>query len=367
MSRKRKVLILTAGYGEGHNTAAKSVCAGIEAVANGEAEARVLDLFAMSYGRSNDLSRKAYIGVINNAPRVWQKFYELLDTTRLVEGTLFTLSKMSRLLAKIIAEEKPDAIVSTYPIYSFLLERLYPRGRNFVFLTVVTDSITINSVWHRAPSDYFLLPNEDTAAVMKRAGVPAEKMKVLGFPVTPRFAKEAIERPAPSASTRPRVLFMINFAHGEAPALLGRLLENPAIDVTVTVGRDEALGARIAETARQAKREVEIFGWTDRMPELVMRSHLLISKAGGATVQETTAAKTPMIISQVVPGQEEGNAQLIVENGCGRVAQTHEKIAATVAEAFKDNAALWKTWEANITKISRPGAALAIADFILGK
>ena len=37
------------------------------------------------------------------------------------------------------------------------------------------------------------------------------------------------------------------------------------------------------------------------------------SKAGGATTQEAIAAKCPMIINQVVPGQEEGNARLIAE------------------------------------------------------
>jgi len=368
MPQNRKILILTAGYGEGHNTAARSVRTGIEIVGEGKAEARVLDLFEMSYGRMNKLTTKGYLAVINRAPKVWQKFYEMLDKTTLVEGTLFTMFKMSGLLGKIIAEQKPDAIVSTYPLYAFLLARLHPdkTRRNYVFATVVTDSITINSVWHRAPSDYFFLPNDATAEVMKRAGVPENKMKVLGFPVTPRFAKEAIDRPAPSATVRPRVLFMINFGSREAPALLRRLLAvNPNIDFTVTVGRDQALGARIAEAAKEANRKVEIFGWTDRMPELVMSHHLLISKAGGATVQEATAAKTPMIISQVIPGQEEGNARLIVENGCGRISETHEAISASVAETFKDDARLWRTWNANITKISRPAAALEIAEFVL--
>jgi processive 1,2-diacylglycerol beta-glucosyltransferase len=158
---------------------------------------------------------------------------------------------------------------------------------------------------------------------------------------------------------------MINFGKREAPILLRRLLQIPNIDLTVTVGRDAVLHARIAEVAAQAQRKVEIFGWTDQMPELLMSHHLLISKAGGATVQEATAAKTPMIISQVVPGQEEGNARLLIGNECGRVSESHEEIAATVDEAFANDARLWRTWNTNIAKLSRPSAALDIAQFVL--
>jgi UDP-N-acetylglucosamine:LPS N-acetylglucosamine transferase len=43
---------------------------------------------------------------------------------------------------------------------------------------------------------------------------------------------------------------------------------------------------------------------------MMHENHLLIGKAGGATVQETIAAKCPMIINHVVAGQEEGNARL---------------------------------------------------------
>ena len=53
-----------------------------------------------------------------------------------------------------------------------------------------------------------------------------------------------------------------------------------------------------------------------------MTHHLVISKAGGATVQEAIAARCPMIVNQVIPGQEEGNARLIwriwPRRGCGK-------------------------------------------------
>jgi processive 1,2-diacylglycerol beta-glucosyltransferase len=101
------------------------------------------------------------------------------------------------------------------------------------------------------------------------------------------------------------------------------------------------------------------------MPELLMRNHLLIGKAGGAAVQEAIAARTPMLITSVVPGQEEGNAQLLTESGCAAICDTPAKISGAVATLFRDGAALWHSWETAIAKLSRPDAARGIASEIL--
>ena len=115
-----------------------------------------------------------------------------------------------------------------------------------------------------------------------------------------------------------------------------------------------------------AVRKFEIVGWSDELPRLMSESHLLIGKAGGATVQEAIAAKCPMIISQVVPGQEEGNARLIEETRSGAVATISEAIIATVEGAFADDARLWRQWSENSSRLSRPRASLEIAALLLG-
>jgi processive 1,2-diacylglycerol beta-glucosyltransferase len=270
-------------------------------------------------------------------------------------------------LADLLATAHPVGVVSVYPVYGYLIEKLYPdsRARPFGFHTVVTDSITINSVWYRCDSDSFIVPNEDSAQAMRIARVPPKKIHALGFPVPPHFADARPERPPPGDGSPPRVLFMINAGKDRAPAVVQRLLRLNGLHLTVTVGRDESLRARINEVAVAAGKPIELHGWTDRMPELVMSHHLLIGKAGGATVQEAIAARTPMLITQVVPGQEEGNAQLLFQNGCGALCETPEALAAQVQALFERGAARWKRWEANIARLSKPDAARAIARFVM--
>jgi len=159
---------------------------------------------------------------------------------------------------------------------------------------------------------------------------------------------------------------MINAGGRVAPEVIRGLTSAPEFKLTVTVGRNSRLQQAIENLRAQLGRDFAIVGWADEMPRLMLESHLLISKAGGATVQETIAAKCPMIINQVVPGQEEGNAQLIVETGCGAMASDSDAILQTVRRAFADSARVWLDWSANIARLSRPRAALDIAEMLLG-
>jgi processive 1,2-diacylglycerol beta-glucosyltransferase len=352
-----KVLLLTAGYGEGHNAAARGLHA---ALVERGADAEIIDLFALTGGAFYERSRRDYLALINRAPKLWAAVYRLIDVLPIVPLTLPLLGEMEETLAKLLREKRPDAVVSVYPVYAYLIERLAPKKRRFAFYTVVTDSITINSVWHQALSDVFLVPNEESAVVMRHAGLPEERVRVLGFPVPPRFARDRPERPAPHP---PRVLYMINAGKDQAPEIVDRLLQIRGLHLTVTYGRDEELRERLVAIA--AGRPLELHGWTPHMPELLMTHHVLIGKAGGATVQEAIAAATPMLITQVVPGQEEGNAQLLFQNDAGALCPTADALAEKIESLFAEDAKEWRAWERNIARMSRPAAALQIADFIL--
>jgi len=363
----KKILIFTAGFGEGHNTAARNIRDAIEHIAADEARVEVLDLFDSCYGKLNDFFRKAYIAAINRTPRVWGKIYNVIDGTQFVESNMSMLTKMKRAMSDVLTQLEPDAVVSTYPIYNYVIDAVYADGRskNFSQITVITDSITVNSVWYRCASDYFLVANEDTASVLRNASVPEQQIRIFGFPVTYRFAELPDNRYQEGSSGPRRVLYLINSGKKEAPDLVHRLGERSDIQLTVIVGRDTALRKEIEGEVTSTANPLKILGWTNRMPELLTNHHLVITKAGGATVQEAIAARTPPIISQVVPGQEEGNARLIVENECGCLAPGPEAILAALDNAFANGEERLKTWLSNIAKLSKPDASLQIARFIL--
>jgi len=363
----KKILILTAGFGDGHNAAARSLRDAIELL-DEDARTEVLDLFADSYGVFNTFARKTYLGVVQYAPRLWGGIYSLLDKSPLVEKQLGNFTRLQNTLEKILAEAQPDCVISTYPVYGHVIQKIY-RGheRPFRFITVVTDSITINSAWFRAPSDFFCVANEASGEVLRKGGVPEKQIKVLGFPVNPVFAEAAPELPAPVGHEPRRVLYLINTGKKKAGKAIDRLLELDNVHLTITVGRDAKLRAELIERTRKQSERVRVFGWTNQMPELMRSHHLVISKAGGATVQEAIAARCPMIVNQVIPGQEEGNAELIWRHNLGAIGEKNREVAELVEKAFARRAALWSEWRKNLKQISHPDAALRIGELILAE
>jgi processive 1,2-diacylglycerol beta-glucosyltransferase len=158
---------------------------------------------------------------------------------------------------------------------------------------------------------------------------------------------------------------MINAGQSSAPSLSRWLARIPNTELTVTVGRDEKLRRAVESIRAASAQKFTIIGWTTELPQLLASHHVLVSKAGGATVQEAIAAACPMIINQVVPGQEEGNAQLLTQTNSGTVALNNDEVIASLTRAFADGGKLLHEWSGNIAKISRPAASLDIAKFLL--
>ena len=357
----KRILILTAGFGEGHNSAARGVRDGLARVAPNQADVELRDLFAEAYGPINEFVRRSYLALVNSAPRAWGIVYRWLDRKTDYNTEFRRLARLKAQFAPVLDRFQPNIVVCSFPAYANVLQEILGAGRVCKCVVVVTDSITINASWYRSPADYFVVANEQSAGVLRSSGVAAEKIRIFGFPVSPKFADFAEDRPLPSTNSSRRVLYMIHAAKRGAAELV-RMLAKLDLDLTVTIGRADELRAHIDAAADG--HSIKVVGWTDELPRMMHENHLLIGKAGGATVQETIAAGCPMIINHVVAGQEEGNARLIIETNSGVIALPPAEVVTQCQRAFADDAKQWREWAANIAKLSRPRAALDIAEFL---
>jgi processive 1,2-diacylglycerol beta-glucosyltransferase len=335
---------------------------GLARIASDQTTVELRDLFAEAYGRTNELVRRSYLALVNSAPRAWGIVYRWLDRKTDYNTEFRRLIRLKAQFAPVLDRFQPDIVVCTFPAYANVLQDILGAEKACKCVVVVTDSITINASWYRSPADHFVVANEQSADVLRSSGVAPEKIKVFGFPVSPKFTDFAEDRPLPSTNSSRRVLYMINAAKRGATELV-RVLAKLGVDLTVTIGRADELRSEIEAAANG--QPMNIVGWTNELPRMMHENHLLIGKAGGATVQETIAAKCPMIINHVVAGQEEGNARLIVETNSGVMAQSPREVVAQVQRAFDDGAKQWREWAGNISKLSRPRAALDIAEFLM--
>jgi processive 1,2-diacylglycerol beta-glucosyltransferase len=174
-----------------------------------------------------------------------------------------------------LSEYEPACVVSTFPVYAHAIADLYPDpgARPFRLITVVTDSISVNSSWVGAPNDWWVVPNVATAQVMVAAGVPEHKIQPLGFPVSHRFAESVGEEILPPGPGRPpRVLYLVNTGKKKCGKTLDRLQAISNIHLRIVVGRDGLLREKVAAIGSSAMgshlhfRQLSLVFTRDRLP-----------------------------------------------------------------------------------------------------
>jgi processive 1,2-diacylglycerol beta-glucosyltransferase len=359
-----RILILTASMGEGHNTAARNIQDALIAERGDAVAVLVADPYTRTNPVINRLMQKGYTRAINDYPRAWKVVFELLSRRGVVEGMAPMLAELTAGVKSLIDEFHPDIIVSTYPVFSFLIAKIRKRNPSVIipFYTMITDSTMINSAWYRCPCDGSIVADEQTARVLRQDGVPAEKIHVLGFPVDKAF--ESLQAaPAPTKNAW-KAIFFPGGVSQFAVKVLTHLGDVPQLHVTVVTGRRQNIFQQLRKAG--LPKSGSLVGWTDEMPKLMTSHHLFIGKAGGASVQEAIVAQIPFLVSHVVPGQEEGNIALIEQTGIGALAVGHpQRVGDIVMGAMANEGKLWHAWRANLVALKKPPASRAIARFLL--
>ncbi len=366
-NNRKKVLILTCHIGKGNFTAGNAVAEAISETYGYDYEVEEIDFMEFMNSALNRFTQKTYEGSVKFTPFFYKFFFESTNTKwpyKLINqiNYPFVITK----LKTFFEEKKPDLILSTFPLWDYVTSEIWRKlNSEAKFLSIVTDSTIVHKFWLVADVDYHLVCNEDTAAVLRRYGVEKEKIKVLGFPVRLDFTHKP-DRPAfmkkygldPSKKT---ILFSptAQTLKKNTKIIKELIKEDKNFNIIVVTGRENAIKNKLEKTAR--KSSIRFFGWTQEMPAFIQNSDIIITKAGGATVMECIAAAKPMIITSVIPGHEKGNADLIIKNKMGIVLNKDaDGLRTALRRLMKD----YGKYRANLKRLSRPDAAIEIAEFI---
>ena len=362
MSAAPRILIVTAAFGEGHNSAARNLGLALDAAG---AVTRIGDPCLLGAPRLTDLVSRGYRLVTTRLPQLWAWIYQSTDRCDFSNHRSPVLRWPERALARLIDEFQPDAVVSTYPLYPYFMPRI--RADLPVF-TVVTDSIEINAAWLRAPGNWWLVTDSATRKAMVRKGLTAERIIDTGFPVHPVFSQlqpvDAADACAPF-----RILYFptaqLSLLRRQARDVLD---SSPAVRLTIVMGRNvRRLYPQAREIKDQYPGRVRLIGWTRRVPQLLNQHHMVIGKAGGATVHEAIAARCPMLIHHLVPGQEEGNLRLLESIGAGTLADSTGELGRQLSNLLAGQATAWRAMKHALARHNRNAGAITAARFILKK
>jgi processive 1,2-diacylglycerol beta-glucosyltransferase len=337
----RRVLILSADVGEGHAAAARALADQIEDSPE-QAEVTIIDGLAAMGRVLRPVVEDGYRVQLRLVPWTYTLVYWLLEHVAPIRWLARRLLWLfgSRPLARSIAEHDPDVIVSTYPAVTVVLARL--RRTKVVHCPTVATITDLTGLffWAQPGIDmHLVMYGESMESVERIAGEgsvrlvrPLISADFLG-PRCPLQARRGLGLPEQG---RMVVVSGGGWGVGDIEGAVRELsgLEEVSSIVCLS-GRDEDLRDKLTSAFAQDPR-IRVYGFTDKMPQLLAAADVLVHSTGGVTCLEAKAAGTPVVSYGLPVGHARLNTQAMATLDLLRLANNTDELRAHVQASFAE-------------------------------
>lgn len=324
-----KILIFYGSYGGGHLSAARNIRDYIE---NNYKNYKVELVDCIEYINSilNKVTTKAYVDFSKNARWIWKQIYYSSENGSLSKVSNSINSIMSIKLNKLLEDFNPTLVISTHPFSSQMCALLKQKGKlNCPLATVMTDYAPHNQ-WLVEHSfvDYYFVAHEGMKEDLIKRDVDSKKIFATGIPLSNKFLlhydKAKILEEYNLSPDKKTILFFAGGEYGfgkdKTFNMLKSIIDNfPYLQIIAIAGKNVKMKERFDELVNETHSSdtVKILSYTNKVPELMSVSDLVITKPGGLTTTESLASGLPLVVIDPLPGQEEENAQFVENNGAG--------------------------------------------------
>lgn len=322
----RKIIVFYASYGGGHLSAARSIKEYIETNYE-DVDIRLIDCMEYVNKVVNKVTTTAYSEMAKKVPRAWGKVYWKSQTGPLAQISLTSNKVLSIKLNKLLQDFQPDIVISTHPFGTQMCAYLKKQGKlNCKIATVMTDYAP-HDQWLELNEyvDYYFVSHEEMKRQLNEKGIPKEKIFATGIPLSNKFLlrydKPDILKSFGLSPERKTVLF---FGGGEFGLGKSKTLKifktfvenNNNIQIVAISGKNEKMKENFEHLVTELDKQdyVKVLSYTDKVPELMSISDLVVTKPGGLTTTESLACGLPIVVINPIPGQEEENAAYLEKN-----------------------------------------------------
>jgi len=305
---------------------------------------------------------------VRRLPELYRFGYDASDATVpavIAEQALIVL--LFDVMRDLLRSFRPDVIVSTYPLYMAPLRAVLTITRQVIpLISVVTDLATVHRLWFSSSVDTLLVPTQIVYDLAINHGLAPEQVRVTGIPVNPQIVRE--ERSPVEIRTslglEPNMLTVLAVGSRRVDRLLDSLdvlnhFGRP-IQLVVVAGKDAVLYRDLQ--AMEWHVPVRLLEYVKDVPVLMKAADWVLCKAGGLVVTEALACGRPMMLVDVLPGQETGNADYVVENEAGELTLSGLEVLSATAHWLMDDQRLLGERTANAMRLGRPNAAYEVAN-----
>ena len=366
----KRVLILSASVGSGHVKAAdaleRAMCA------RNDVEEVLCD---DSLDHTNLLHRQFYSTLYSKLSSIMPEFlgwwYERSDDPWVADKSRLAIDlPQAHPLINLVKDFRPDIILCTHFMPAGVISWLIGNAKLDAQLGVVVTDFHFHAFWITRAFNWYFVAQEEDKIHMEALGLPSDRIEVTGIPVDPEFA-----RPVNAESVLVRhglkpgrpTLLIAGGALGMSPAtsVVRQILQlDRDFQAIIVCGRNEEMRAEISDLVKDRPDDFRVFGYTAEISDFMAVADILLSKPGGMTTAEALARGLPMVILDPIGGQEERNADVLLE--CGAALKCTElTLIIHKLRLLLDDPEKLRRMSNNARALGRPNAAADIARIVM--
>ena len=369
VNSKSRILIVTADAGFGHRSAANAVAHAMEEVYG---ELCVIEIANPLDDKRTPFflrdSQADYDRLVRRLPELYRFGYDASDATvpsAIAEQALTVL--LFDVMRDLMRSFRPDVIVSTYPLYMAPLRAVLTITRQSIpLISVVTDLATVHRMWFSSSVDSLLVPTQIVYDLAINHGLPPDIVRVTGIPVNPMIVRETRSQAQIrlDMGLQPDLLTVLAVGSRRVERLIDSLNVlnhfGQPLQLIMVAGKDEGLYRDLQAVEWHVP--ARVLDYVSNVPALMKAADWVLCKAGGLVVTEALASGRPIMLVDVLPGQETGNADYVVENGAGDLTMSSAEVLEATAHWLMNDRRLLRVRTENAERMGRPNAAYEVAN-----
>ena len=343
----KKVMIFYAAYGGGHLSAARSIKENLETNYN-DVDVKLVDCMEYVNKVVNKVTTKAYSEMAKKAPQTWGKVYWKSQTGPLAHISTTSNKVLSIKLNTLLKDFGPDIIISTHPFGTQMCAYLKKLGKLDAKIATVMTDYAPHDQWLVLNKyvDYYFVSHDEMKRKLHEKGISNEKIYATGIPLSQKFLlkydkTEILQRISLSPDKK-TVLFFGGGEYGLGKSktlkIFKTFVENNNIQIVAISGKNpkmkEDFQCLVDELDK--KDSVKVLEYTDKVPELMSISDLVVTKPGGLTTTESLASGLPIVVINPIPGQEEENAAYLENNKVAIWIKNNDDIEQILNDLFSN-------------------------------
>ncbi len=308
----KKILILYNSIGLGHKSIAENIGYYLE---QDGCQVKYVDILQVQGNWLSGAATWLYHIFLTTLPFVWSFLYlNETVTNLLLKFRTKTAGKNYNHVKTLIDDFQPDAVISTHTVSSSIIAFLKDKGLFTGKFVIAFSDFHLHRFWLYDNADLYLVNIEEQQQKMQALAISREKIVVCGMTLKPQLILNT-----------DKVRSRLNILPGEKVVLISSGSQGTDIDkflldffavrdnvkAIVVCGKNSGLLEKLNQQFQ--KTNIIPLGFYKPMDELYAIADLYITKPGGLSTAEALRWNLPILVSHLLPGQEQLNFKYLAD------------------------------------------------------